>query len=229
MMKFYVIDTPRIDSPDDLRGGMRAIKEEGFSTREETPRCPACNRFLTGLEWLPPYRVELESWGKEFGDFARIAQEMIVSERFVRTFQDSGLKGLSPFAPVEVVKVTRHGRKPKQPLPRYFMSTVTLSPTTVDQQASGFVWADASKVCPVCLHGGRVKRYARTIIKEDTWNGDDIFISRGGPGPLVSERFKRFCERHAFLNVVFQPADQHSYDFFPWETQQGGITNGNEK
>jgi hypothetical protein len=130
-MKFYIIDTPKIGTPEDLLGGMRAIKEEGFSTGEAW-RCPECNRFLTTLRWLPPYRVELERWGREYGDFADIGQDMIVSEQFVLAFQDCGLNGFSPFEPVEIVKVIDRGGRPNQPFPRYFTATVTLSPTTVD-------------------------------------------------------------------------------------------------
>jgi hypothetical protein len=138
---------------------------------------------------------------------------MIVSEQFVLAFQDCGLNGLSPFEPVEIVKVIDRGGRPNQPFPRYFTATVTLSPTTVDQQASGYVWADESKVCPACLFD-RLKRFARIVIKEETWNGDDIFYPRGGTRLMVSERFKAFCERHAFLNVVFRSPDQESYDYF---------------
>jgi hypothetical protein len=178
MMKFYIIDTPTIDTTEGLLGGMRALKAEGFSTGEAV-RCPECNRFLTMLRWLPPYRVELERWGREYGDFASIGQDMIVSERLVLAFQDSGLHGLSSFEPLEVVKVIDHARRSTQPLPRYFTATVTLSPTTVDQHASGYIWVDKSKVCPACL-SDRLKRFARIVIKEETWNGDDIFYPRGG-------------------------------------------------
>jgi hypothetical protein len=216
-MKCYVLAKPKMDTPEDLLGGMRAIKEEDFSTGEAL-RCPKCNRFLTMLKWLPPYRVELERWGREFGDFADIGEDMIVSERFAQAFPNSGLKGLSAFEPVEVVRVIHHLGRPSQPLSRYFKAAVTYSPTAVDQRTSGYVWVDESKVCPVCLWG-KLKRYARIVIKQETWNGDDIFYPRGGTGPMVSERFKAFFERHAFLNAVFKPADQESYDYSPWETQ----------
>ena len=59
------------------------------------------------LKWLPPYRVELTTWGRGYGDFADVAREMIVSERFIKSFMESGLKGLSEIAPVEVLKVTQ--------------------------------------------------------------------------------------------------------------------------
>jgi hypothetical protein len=216
MMKFYLIDKPKMNTPKDLLGGIRAIKEEGFATGEAL-RCPQCNRFLSMLEWLPPYRIELETWGREYGDFADIGgRDLIVSERFAQAFQQSGLKGLSKFEPVEVVKVIYRVEKPKHPLPRYFKSEITHSPTTVDQRASGYVWSDESRVCPTCLWD-TLKRHERIVINQETWNGDDIFYPRGGTGPLVSERFKLFCETHGFQDIVFRPADQESYDY-SWET-----------
>ena len=36
---------------------------------------------------------------------------------------------------------------------------------------------------------------------------------------MVSERFKAFCEQHAFLNVVFRSPVHESYDYLPWERQ----------
>jgi hypothetical protein len=217
LMKFYVLATPKPDTPEDLLGGIRAIREEGFRTGEAV-RCPRCNRPLSMLKWLPPFRIELESWGKEYGDFADLGEELIVSERFAQAFQRSGLHGLSVFEPVEVVKVIHHLERPKEPLPRYFTATVTLSPTTVDQHASGYVWADESKVCPICLWDN-LKRFKRIVIKEETWNGDDIFFPRGGTRLMVSERFKSLCEQEDFQGVVFKAPDQESYDYFPWETQ----------
>jgi hypothetical protein len=220
-MNFYVLEQPRPDTPEDRLGGSDAIKEEGFNTGEAL-RCRQCNRFLTMLRWLPPYRIELETWGQEYGDVVRIADEMIVSERFVHLFQGSGLKGLSEFEPVEVFKVKRRRGKPKQPMPLYFTTTVTRSPTTVDQKASGYVWGDESSVCPVCLWDD-LKRFKRIVIKEDTWNGDDIFFPRGGTRLLVSERFKTLCKQHALRGMVFSPAESYGYEYYPNEREDWAI------
>jgi hypothetical protein len=218
-MNFFVLDQPNACDAQEGFGPTDASREDGFTTGEAL-RCPQCSRYLTMLRWLPPYRVELHTWGSEYGDFADIGQEMIVSERFAQVFQENGLQGLSGFEPIEIVKVTHHSGTPSQPLPRYVKANVTLSPTTVDQRASGYVWADESKVCPACLFDD-LKRFDRIVIKEDTWNGDDIFFPRGGTRILVSDRFKSLCEQHGFLGVVFRPADQESYDHYPWEREQG--------
>jgi hypothetical protein len=216
-MTFFVLSKPEPLTAEDLRGGTCAVKEAGFNTGPAL-RCPVCNRFLSMLRWLPPYRIELETWGAEYGDFAEVGEELIVSERFADAFQRSDLKGLGKFEEIEINKVTNRGAKLPQSPPRYFKTEVTHSPTTVDQLASGYVWSDNSRICPCCLFD-TLKRFARIVIKPESWNGDDIFFPRGGTRLMVSERFKSFCEKHAFLGVVFNSSDQESYEYFPWETQ----------
>jgi hypothetical protein len=220
-MNFYVLDKPKPNTPEDRLGRSDAIREEGFNTGEAL-RCPRCNRFLTSLRWLPPYRIELETWGREYSDVVEIEDEMIVSERFVQLFRANGLKGLSEFEPVEVLNVKHRRGKPKQVMPRYFKTTVTLSPTMVDQKSSGFVWGDESAICSVCLWNN-LKRFTRIVIKEDTWNGDDIFFPRGGYGPIVSETFKILCDQHAVRGVIFSPAKNYGYECCPWERQDWDI------
>jgi hypothetical protein len=79
---FFILEEPRPGSPQDIAHGTRALKEEGFKVGP-APRCPACGGFIGLLRWLPPFRVELETWGKEFGDVIHIGDELLVSERFV--------------------------------------------------------------------------------------------------------------------------------------------------
>lgn len=221
-MKFFVLDNPKPDSPEDRLGRSDAIKEEGFNVGEAL-RCPECDRFLTMLKWLPPYRIELESWGKHFADIAYFSDDLIVSQRFAALFQEHGLQGLSEFAPIEVVRVKYMRRRPKEELPRYYKAAVSYSSTTIDQKASGFVWKDESKICPVCLYD-TLRRYDALIVKEDTWNGDDVFYARGGGAIMVSERFKTLCEQHSLKGMVFRDPDTESHDCYPWETR--ALRNG---
>lgn len=215
-MTFYCLRPSGINSPEDRKYGVEALKEEGFSVGD-CIRCPACNRPLSMLKWLPPYRIELESWGTQYGDVADIGDDLIVSARFVEVFQHHGLRGLESIEPVEVVKVVHRRGKPKEPLPGYFKASVVRSPTTIDQQASGYVWQDESKVCPECLFD-TLKRYDRLVVKEETWNGDDIFFPRGGNGPIVSERFRTIFQEQGLVGAVFIPAVEDHFDSFPWET-----------
>src|SRR5262249_39579187 len=106
--------------------------------------------------------------------------------------------------------------KVKVHMPRYFKTTVPFSPTTVDQEASGYIWGDESAICPVCLLDD-LKRFSRIVIKEDTWNGDDIFSPRGGIRIMVSERFKTKCEEHAIRGVIYSRADKYGHELCPSE------------
>ncbi len=214
-MQFYQPRQPKPGSTDDRDGRTDAIKEEGFNT-SDCIRCPSCNRPLSMLRWLPPYRVELESWGKHYGDVAEVGDDLIVSDRFRAAFNAAGLQGLMSFEPVSIMKIVHRRSKPKEPLPSYFTAAVARSNTTIDQDASGYVWEDKSKVCSECLFG-KLKRYRALLVKEETWTGEDIFFPRGGNGPIVSERFKKvFHENHLF-GAVFIPVEEAGYDNFPWE------------
>lgn len=216
-MKFYRLKQPKINSVEDRFARIDSLKEEGFNVGD-CVRCPSCNRPLSMLRWLPPYRIELETWGKHYGDVADISNEIIVSERFMQVFTDNGLKGLVDVEPVEIIKLVHRRGKPKEPLPKYFKATVVHSPTTIDQEASGYVWGDKSKICPECLFE-TLKRYRALIVKPETWNGDDIFYPRGGNGPLVSDRFKTAFLENSLKGAVFIPADsdEAGYDSYPWE------------
>jgi hypothetical protein len=105
-------------------------------------------------------------------------------------------------------------------MPRYFKASIARSPTTIDHEASGYVWGDDSEVCPECLTAKVFKRSKREVVKEETWNGDDVFFPRGGGGPLVSERFLTMFHEHGFLGAIFIPSesDEAGYDSFPWES-----------
>src|SRR5947209_10879505 len=109
-LSFYVLKQPRPESPEDKCGGTTAIQEKGFNVGEAL-KCPNCGRFIGMLAWLPPFRVELQAWGMEFGDIIEAGgNDLIVSRRFKRLYDEHQLTGLIGFEPVEVVKVKRQGR-----------------------------------------------------------------------------------------------------------------------
>jgi hypothetical protein len=182
----------------------------------DAPRCEACGDFLGMRPWLPPYRVELETWGSEFGDLAfPTADDILVSLRFKQLWEREGLVGLSGFEPVEVVKVRRH-RKFRGDPPPYFKAAVVLSRAVVDNVASA-VELEEQPMCPVCQLGSGIKRWKAIIIKPETWNGEDIFQLRWVGGFYVTNRFKEFCEANDIKNAVLIPAEEYGHDFYPWE------------
>jgi hypothetical protein len=218
-MKFFLLQQPKAGSLEDRLARSDALKEEGFNVGD-CVRCPTCNRPLSMLKWLPPYRIELETWGKHYADVVEVGNDLIVSERFMQAFIKSRLTGLLSFEPVEVIKVVHRRTKPNGLLPRYYKAPVARSSTAIDQELSGYVWEDKSKVCPDCLFD-TLKRYRSLIVNEATWSGEDVFYPRGGNGPLVSERFKAIVEDYGLQGIVFVPAEspETGYDSYPWETE----------
>lgn len=173
----------------------------------EAPTCEVCGLFLGTLAWLPPYRVEIESFGNEFGDlaFGFGAREFLVSPRFRQIYDNNGLQGLSGFEPIEVVKVIRHKNLTCEP-PRYLKASVCRGETAVDPVASGVEW-QGEVGCPRCLQGRKLKRRRRIVIDENTWSGEDIFLARGLPSEFIaSRRFKEVCEVNQVTNAVFVPS-----------------------
>ncbi|MFL5245941.1 MAG: hypothetical protein ACJ8FY_28050 [Gemmataceae bacterium] len=212
-LKFYVLRDPITDSPEDRRGGMDVIEEESFKTGP-APLCPKCAQPVGLRSWLPPYRVEMETWGSEYGDLVRLGNNVVVSDRFVRTYQKADLKGLSPFEPVEVIRFIHRRGKPKEPPPTFFTATVPRSQTTVDQEKSEYQRKKGAIVCPVCLQGGIVDQYKRVCIVSVTWTGEDIFFPRGGLDIVVTETFKEAFEQHSLRGSIYIPAEECGWDAY---------------
>src|SRR4051794_24598198 len=122
---FFILEEPRPGSPKDKAHGTRAMQEAGAKFGP-APCCPTCGRFVGLLTWLPPFRAELETWGKEFGDVMRIGDDLLVSEHFTEIYTKGSLTGLLAFAPVEIIKVRRHRKLRGEP-PRYFRATIVRS------------------------------------------------------------------------------------------------------
>jgi hypothetical protein len=218
--QFYVVKQPQPESPEDKMGGTNALKEEGFKVGD-APKCPRCGRFIGMLTWLPPYRVEIETWGKEFGDILEAGgNQVLVSHRFKCLYEDHQLKGLTAFERVEVVKVKRH-RKPNAELPEYFKTSAVRSQTSIDQEASGFEWQDDQPLCPECLlpqTSCTLRGYNGLLIKSGSWTGEDIFYPRGSPAYfIVSKRFRDVCVENQLKNVVFLPAERYAWHKKPGE------------
>jgi len=225
-VRFFVLEHPR-DPVDDALTDFLCTTD---SKNGDPPLCPKCGNPVGSMPSLPPIRVELETWGKRFGDVAIGAgNEVLVSERFRDAFLSSGLTGFPQIMPAEIVKViARQGKVPAS-MPNYFLAIPGRSRALVDHCASGIDYKTRWK-CDECRIG-HIKRYRRVAIEPNTWSGEDIFIPRGLPGRIVtSERFKEFCDRHAFTNCLLIPAEQYHFDHFPWERgRDAGVPEGEGK
>jgi len=191
-----------------------AEKEDGCN-RGDAAVCPACGSAVAMLEWLPPRRVVLKLYGKDFGDFAFMpgCDDFLVSQKFRESYFQHGLAGLAGFDPVEVIGVKSRRRNLPAP-PLYFRVCANYGQTAFDHAASGFEWIDPP-TCPLC-RTGNIMRWRRLVLEDRTWTGEDAFRPRGMAGEtMVSQRFKDACEQHGIKNAVFTPAELSGHDFYP--------------
>jgi len=172
------------------------------------PTCPVCGNYIGKLTWLPPLQVELKLWGDALPDvlFAP-GDDRLVSERFRDLYLAAGLTGLEGFDPVEIVRIIARKKKSKPKPGKYFRTTVVLSRTRVDQEASGCIW----KKAPTCnwCRVGNITGWQRIVISEDSWTGEDIFRPSGLYGVIIAtSRFYEFCKLHCISGVLLIPSER---------------------
>jgi hypothetical protein len=192
-----------------------ALREPGFN-RGDALKCCRCGEAVSLMSWLPPFRVLLQRYGKDFGDIVFLpGSDFLVSERFRGLYGQSGLTGLLDFEAVTVVKVQTPQRN-RPETPQYYKVGVHYGRAALDLTASDFEW-EHSPTCDEC-RTDHIKRWKRLVVEEATWTGEDAFRPRGMfSAILVTERFKTFCEEHQITNAEFTPAEQAGHDFYPGE------------
>ncbi len=209
-MRFYVLENPTLEQSDAITD---FLPLDSVRTGD-APECPACGEAIGMLRLLPPIQVELKLWGRGFGDLSfGPGNEFLVSERFKDTFLKAGLTGLPSFTPVKIAKV-KSRKKVTEPVPRYFAVLPVRSRTAIDDRACGMV-REAPWTCHEC-RTDIIIRFKCVVLEERTWSGEDVFFARGLPGTVItSERFKEFCDKHAFRNCLLIEADRFGLDFEP--------------
>jgi hypothetical protein len=212
-MQFYVLQPEAIATHQQARTDAMTAYGTKYG---DAPRCEGCGKFIGKRPWLPPHRVEIETWGRVFGDLAfPTASTILVSLRFKELWASQELSGLGNFEPVEVVKVVRRRKLLEEP-PEYFTADVILSRAVVDNAASG-IEMERAPTCSVCRLGDGIKRWKAIIIEPGTWGGEDIFLPRWAGNLLVTSKFKDFCDANKITNAIFIPAEEYGHDFCPWE------------
>ncbi len=211
-MRFFVLEHPKEGLDDALTDFIHAPGTK----RGDGPRCPKCGSAIGPRSKLPPIRVELETWGRRFGDLVfGVGNEVLVCERFKDEFLRSGLIGFFGFTPVEIVKVIARRGKVPRPMPNYFYAVPGRSRAAIDDKASEIEY-ERPWTCEECRSNYK-RRFQRVVLEPNTWSGEDVFIARGLHGTVItSERFKEFCDYHAFSNCLLTDAERFHVDFMPW-------------
>lgn len=162
------------------------------------------------LGWVAPFEVTLELWDREYGDIVfgyGGGDDFIVSDRFVKAYDDAGLTGLCGFEEVTVARAIMRGKPRRRPVvkPQYWHVRVAPSRTAIDPQRSSVAW-HTPPTCSDCMLGRGFKGCGRVVIDEKTWRGEDIVIPRGLRCYVVSERFADTCVEQDLRNANLTPA-----------------------
>jgi len=186
--------------------------------RGDCERCPVCGSAVSGLRWLPPFRIKLSSAKPEkWGDFVWGAGfPLLVSARFKDLYESEGLSGIREFStPVEVVRMgtLKTGLFPTLP-PVYHLVQIPWGGANQDDMASGLTHERPEEIrCSYCRTGVSWRSQERVVIEEGSWDGSDIFKPRNAPVHyLISERLKQLINLHRLTNIWCIPADKFGYN-----------------
>jgi hypothetical protein len=188
----------------ELRNVVRSPEETEHvklnPTLGDAPRCPNCGLPLGMLTWLPPYRIELIRYGKNWGDISfGTGYDLLVSEAFRESWMKEGLQGLDQFDPVEVRRI--RPKSASRTVPTYYRIHAPISITRIDE-ARSIVVADRKPTCEYCSGHRIINAIKGFSIDESSWAGEDMFRPRNLSGRLiVTERFKKIVESHRLKNV----------------------------
>lgn len=177
--------------------------------------CPKCGKPISLLSWLPPHNIQLSSSNPDkYGDFLWGAGFYImVSDRFVRLYQEAGLRGITYFySPAQIISARVESET--YVMPKYSLIDYKWFGANQDDDASSLVLESPETVyCDYCRLGGKSRKQERIVLELSTWDGSDIFKPRGCPASiLVTEGFKSAVEDEGLKNFMFIPSEKYGYD-----------------
>jgi len=206
--RFFVLEAD-VWGPHDTQ--FDTVEPDNLGT---APRCSKCGEPIGMKEWLPPYRVNIELYGKALGDFVDGVggNSFLISERLAEAFRTEGLTGLLGFDPVEVLGVRRKRKGPKpSAVPRYFAVSPCFGRAAVDEARSR-VRHKKPMTCSECRYTSwdSIQGF---VLEPGTWQGEDVFRPRGLQGDIVvSERFAELVKHHGLTNMKLIPTEEYVWD-----------------
>jgi hypothetical protein len=177
------------------------------------PYCPKCGAPIGMRYWLEPRRIILSK--PKYGDFVS-GQEYLVSEGFKSAYDQSDLKGIKAFIPVEVAKV-RYLKKNSPSPSQYYALDLERSYARIDHEKSFITWEmetqDHKKICELCNPFGTVSIEIKGICIDDSnWGGEDIFhLHEMGSTVYASQKFVDFCLEREFTNFNYINTKDYVY------------------
>lgn len=204
-MNFYVLKNDRQsrNSSIDIYG-----VDEKFG---DATRCPQCGLYYSDLQWLPPYKIEIERRGRGFGDIVQgQGMNLFLSDNAKNAWHQAGLTGITSFHSVEVVSVKPNSELLSPSI--YWHVSIERGPTAVDMSKSTFgYFIRKSPSCEYCADG--YDAVGGFEVDESTWNRHDIFEPRNMPGVIVvTQSFVDMVKNYKLTNSIFIPARKYIFD-----------------
>lgn len=199
-MRFYVLSG---DFCDD--GSQFFLEVDPSTPTGEAARCDVCGNYYGLVPFKPPIRGTLVAERSIF-DFARAGDDVFLSERCVKCFLESGVRGLGNPTPVELLSIEGPLGLDRQK--QFFLADVVPWGGELDRVRSGLRTAEKAP-CPACGYAGIIDGYDGIHLIESSWRGDDIFRIKGLPGAiLVSERLEVLCREQGLSVCSLVPAEK---------------------
>lgn len=124
------------------------------------------------------------------------------SEYAIKLFRREGITGWEPFP--EKVKIRRRGLSPSVKIPTYHEINVT--------GRAGHVWdypgVVLKKTCPVCKHKVYSQPKDGFVVRQDLWDGSDIFQIDRFMDFIVSEKFGEVVRAHKMRGIRLEPTEE---------------------
>ena len=165
-----------------------------------TPKCPVCGSTVGPLQWDEPRKVIFSK--PKYGDLV-YGLKFLVSEKFKNLYENSDLKGIIEFIPVEIVKV-RYLKQLSTEIPIYYSVRLIYSFARVDKNRSYITGHPDERYCSLCKPFGTTIDVIKGIyIDETNWGGEDIFHLHEIGSIFISQKFVDFCLINELTNLDY--------------------------
>ncbi|MCR4726875.1 MAG: hypothetical protein K5753_06640 [Clostridia bacterium] len=172
-----------------------AIAADPYIVKEdETSYCPKCKRMSFGLNWYPPYKIEV--YKRNIGDIVLGAGSVIVSKKFKDVYEQNGLTGIKEFCRIESVK-----SKGVETDSELYYVKLNRYEVPIDYEKSRMEGDDTDWQCDLCNPDGKIDVYINGIYFQKDFPADIFHMFAFGDRIFLSEKFISVMENNGITNL----------------------------
>ena len=191
---------------DDSQFAYGEHREANYKTGE-AKICKGCGCFISMLEWLPPFELNVSK--KELGDFIFGTHVgFVVSKNFKDKFEQTDLHDLENFRKVNLY------HKGKLLNEEYYYPEIPLVNAFVDLK---YIKFDEKELCNICQKGKSIINKIDGIffVNPDQIKENIFFTTSIGQSTIIlSVDFKNFLEKEGFTNLKLLDSTQFKWNSF---------------